>query len=75
MARNSKVAPPATLPALYAIVQHGLEPIAADEINRELGGQVKKVERGLVVFKLDTITPKLLQLRTTENPQVDRHPP
>ena len=67
MARNSKVAAPTTLPALYATVQPGLEPLAADEINRELGGQVKKVERGFVVFKLDAITPKLLQLRTTED--------
>ena len=67
MARNGKVLAPATLPALYATVQPGLEPLAADEVNRELGAKVKKVERGLVVFKLDAITPKLLQLRTTED--------
>ena len=67
MARNAKVAAPVTLPALYAMVQPGLEPLAADEINRELGGQIKKVEPGYVVFRLDAITPKLLQLRTTED--------
>lgn len=67
MARNSRKTDAAPPPALYATVQPGLEPIAADEINRELGGVVKKVERGLVVFKLDQITPKLLELRTTED--------
>ena len=66
MARNAKptTAPP---PALYAMTAPGLEAVAADEINRELGGTVKKVERGLVVFKLDEVTPKVLELRTTED--------
>ena len=66
MARNAKTAaaPP---PPLYATTAPGMEPVAADEINRELGGVVKKVERGLVVFKLDEVTPKVLDLRTTED--------
>lgn len=67
MARNGKSTSVSAPPALYATVQPGLEPIAADEINRELGGVVKKVERGLVVFKLDAVTPKILELRTTED--------
>lgn len=67
MSRNRRSTAPTETPALYATVQPGLEPIAADEINRELGGEVKKVARGLVVFKLDQVTPKVLQLRTTED--------
>jgi 23S rRNA G2445 N2-methylase RlmL len=49
------------------MVQAGLEPVAADEITRDLGGEVKKVSRGVVVFKLDQVTPALLKLRTTED--------
>jgi 23S rRNA G2445 N2-methylase RlmL len=55
------------LPALYAFVQPGLEPIAAEEITRDLQGEVKRTERGMVVFRLDEITPAILQLRTTED--------
>jgi 23S rRNA G2445 N2-methylase RlmL len=49
------------------MVQPGLEPVAADEITRDLGGQVKKVSRGVVVFKLDKVTPDVLKLRTAED--------
>ena len=49
------------------MVHPGLEPIAADEITRELGGEVKKTSRGLVVFKLAEVTPAVLNLRTTED--------
>jgi 23S rRNA G2445 N2-methylase RlmL len=49
------------------MVQPGLEPVAADEITRELGGEVKKTSRGIVVFKLDEVTPDVLKLRTTED--------
>ena len=55
------------LPACYAIVQPGLEPVAADEIAHDLGGTVKKTARGLVVFRVPEITPDLLKLRTTED--------
>ncbi len=54
-------------PACYAMVHAGLEPVAADEITRELGGEVKKAEKGLVVFKVPSITPELLELRTVED--------
>ena len=55
------------LPPLYAMTHSGLEPVAADEITRDLGGQVKKTDRGLVVFKLDTLSPDVLKshVRTT----------
>lgn len=59
--------PDAPPPALYAMVQPGLELIAADEITRDLGGDVKKTSRGIVVFKLNAITPDVLKLRTTED--------
>lgn len=57
----------ATLPALYALVHPGLEPVAADEIARELGGEVRKSARGLVVFRLPHIDDAVLRLRTVED--------
>lgn len=57
----------AQLPACYALVQPGLESIAADEIRSELGGDVKRTAPGLVVFRLDEIDPSVLTLRTTED--------
>jgi len=59
--------PPPPPPPLYAMVLPGLESVAADEITRDLGGEVKKVARGVVVFKLDKVTPAVLKLRTTED--------
>lgn len=55
------------LPACYALVHSGLEAIAAEEINRDLGGDVKKAEKGAVVFRLKQIGPELLRLRTVED--------
>jgi tRNA (guanine6-N2)-methyltransferase len=55
------------LPALYAHVQPGLEPVAAEEITRDLQGEVKRTERGVVLFRLKEITPQVLTLRTTED--------
>jgi tRNA (guanine6-N2)-methyltransferase len=56
-----------TIPALYAHVQPGLEPVAADELTRDLQAEVKRTDRGVVVFRVDEITPKLLKLRCTED--------
>jgi len=55
------------LPPLFAHVHVGLEPITADEISRDLGGEVKKILRGVVVFRTDAIDKKLLRLRTSED--------
>ena len=57
----------AELPPCYAMVQPGLEAVAAEEITRDLGGAVKKTERGLIVFRVADITPELLTLRTVED--------
>ena len=54
-------------PACYANVVDGLEPVAADEITRDLGGDVKKAEKGVVVFRVPEITQDLLKLRTVED--------
>jgi tRNA (guanine6-N2)-methyltransferase len=54
-------------PACYANVLPGLEAVAADEIARDLGGDVKKAEKGAVVFRVPEITPDLLKLRTVED--------
>src|SRR5579859_4321452 len=58
---------PATLPACYAMVHPGLEEIAADEIERDLGGTVKRTAEGLVVFRVEPIDARVLTLRTTED--------
>jgi 23S rRNA G2445 N2-methylase RlmL len=50
----------------FALVHPGLEAIAADEIERDLGGEVKKSGRGLVVFRAPRVD-SLLRLRTTED--------
>lgn len=65
MARSRSA--PSETPACYAIVLPGLEAIAADEITRDLGGEVRKSERGLVIFRVKEITPALLKLRTVED--------
>jgi 23S rRNA G2445 N2-methylase RlmL len=56
-----------TLPACYAVVWPGLEEVAAQEIERDLGGQVKRTGPGLVVFRLEQIDNRILTLRTTED--------
>ncbi len=56
-----------SLPACYAMVQRGLEEIAADEITRDLGGEVKKSGRGIVAFRLPTLDADILKLRTVED--------
>src|SRR5262245_22828128 len=58
---------PGEVPACYAMVQPGLEAVAAEEITRDLGGAVKKTDRGLGVFRNAHITPELLTLRTVED--------
>ena len=57
----------APLPPCYALVHPGLEPVAADEIEHDLGGEVKRTGHGLVVFRVDAIDDSLLELRTTED--------
>src|SRR4051812_46221078 len=58
---------PEALPACYAMVLPGLEEIAADEIERDLGGEVRKTGNGVVVFRVGAINERLLRLRTTED--------
>jgi 23S rRNA G2445 N2-methylase RlmL len=48
-------------------VQPGLEPVAADEIATELGGEVKRSGYGFVVFRVPEVDDRLLWLRTTED--------
>jgi tRNA (guanine6-N2)-methyltransferase len=66
MARRSANAE-TPLPPLYAHTHAGLEPVAADEITRDLEGEVKKTKRGTVVFRVPVIDEDLLTLRTTED--------
>lgn len=54
-------------PACFANVPSGLEAVAADEIARDLGGDVKKAEKGVVVFRVPEVGPDLLRLRTVDD--------
>jgi 23S rRNA G2445 N2-methylase RlmL len=54
-------------PACFATVASGLEAVAADEITRDLGGEVKKAEKGIVVFRVPAVGPDLLRLRTVDD--------
>jgi 23S rRNA G2445 N2-methylase RlmL len=56
-----------TLPPCYATVLPGLEEVAADEVRGRLGGEVKKTSRGLVVFRVEEVSRRLLTLRTVED--------
>jgi len=58
---------PSVPPACYALVHPGLEAVAAEEIEHDLGGEVKKTSPGLVVFRLPEIDARVLKLRTTED--------
>src|SRR5262249_10567582 len=66
-ALTSRPRTPPPLPPCYATVQPGLEEVAAEEIARDLGGEVKRTGRGLVVFRSGAIDDRLLSLRTTED--------
>jgi 23S rRNA G2445 N2-methylase RlmL len=65
MSRRTSPAP--ETPPCYAIVQPGLEPVAAEEIERDLRGEVKKTASGVVVFRVRDIDARLLELRTVED--------
>jgi tRNA (guanine6-N2)-methyltransferase len=65
MSRHRGAAQPP--PPCYAVVLPGLETVAADEIAQDLGGEVKRTGRGLVVFRVEEPDAALLQLRTTED--------
>ncbi|HEV3145250.1 MAG TPA: methyltransferase domain-containing protein [Gemmataceae bacterium] len=56
-----------SLPACYAMVHSGLEEIAADEITRDLAGEVKKASHGIVAFRLPELGREILKLRTVED--------
>jgi 23S rRNA G2445 N2-methylase RlmL len=45
----------------------GLEAVAADEISRDLKGEVKRTAPGLVTFRVPEVDHSLLSLRTTED--------
>jgi 23S rRNA G2445 N2-methylase RlmL len=49
------------------MVHPGLEPVAAEEIEQELGGEVKRTGPGFAVFRVPHVDPSLLRLRTTED--------
>jgi 23S rRNA G2445 N2-methylase RlmL len=49
------------------MVLPGLEPVAAEEITQDLGGDVTRTGPGVVVFRHQTIDRSLLELRTVED--------
>ncbi|MCI0457539.1 MAG: RNA methyltransferase [Gemmataceae bacterium] len=54
-------------PPCYAMVVPGLEPLAAEEITQDLGGEVKRTSPGLVVFRVPHLDTTVLRLRTVED--------
>ena len=67
MSRSGRPSDDKPLPPLYAMTHGGIESIAADEITRDIGGEVKKTARGLVVFRMEELNESVLSLRTTED--------
>ena len=63
----AKHRPEPELPPCYALTLPGLEEIAGEEITQDLRGEVRKTERGLVVFRVRAIDRDLLRLRTVED--------
>ena len=59
--------PPRELPPFYAMVQPGLEEVAAEELQQLLGATIKKTGQGFVVFRIAELTPDLLAPRTVED--------
>lgn len=49
------------------MVQPGLEEVAGEEIVAELGGDIRKLAPGAVIFRVPEIDRRLLELRTTED--------
>jgi tRNA (guanine6-N2)-methyltransferase len=54
-------------PPCFAMVFPGLENVTKDEIERDLGGEVRKTSPGVVVFRVPEISPAVLKLRTAED--------
>lgn len=67
MSRSGRPTDDKPLPPLYAMTHGGIDTVASDEITRDLGGEVKKTARGLVVFRVEDLTDAVLKLRTTED--------
>jgi tRNA (guanine6-N2)-methyltransferase len=63
----AKHRPAVETPPCYAAVFPGLEPIAAEEIEQTLHGEVKRSAPGLVVFRVPAVDAALLRLRTVED--------
>lgn len=58
---------PSEAPACYATVVPGLEPVAAEEIEAALDGEVKRKGYGTVVFRAPAVERTLLELRVVED--------
>jgi 23S rRNA G2445 N2-methylase RlmL len=54
-------------PPLYATVHPGLEEVAGEEIEAELGGEIKRCGAGVVVFRVPEVGRFVLKPRTTED--------
>src|SRR4051794_18056141 len=64
---SKRHAAPDPMPPCYAVVLPGLEEVAAEEIERELGGEIKRTGPGLVIFRVADVDVSVLQLRTVED--------
>jgi 23S rRNA G2445 N2-methylase RlmL len=64
---NRRPRTPQADPPCYALTIPGLETVLAAEIEQDLGGDVRRVARGLVVFRPRKLDRSLLELRTAED--------
>lgn len=53
--------------ACFALTVPGLEPIAAEELEQELGAEIKKQSPGLIVFRVPELTRDIYTLKTVED--------
>jgi len=55
------------IPAVYLLTLPGLERLAAEEVERCLGGEIKRIAKGVVVFRLPHLDRSLFRLRLAED--------
>ncbi|MCS7167089.1 MAG: RNA methyltransferase [Gemmatales bacterium] len=54
-------------PALYLMTLPGLETLAAEEAAQRLGAEIKRVHKGVVVFRLHSLNREIFRLRLAED--------
>ncbi|MCS7015815.1 MAG: RNA methyltransferase [Gemmatales bacterium] len=56
-----------SVPALYLLTLPGLEQLAAEEVEQRLGAEVRRVHKGVVVFRVEPLHRSIFRLRLAED--------